>query len=174
MNPKKVAIENEDEIQGEGLPIPVEAETEEPTVNEGTNVEDTADKVEEKIEGQKPFLEIEPAAGRIDPLIVYNKNPRYGYRWCAKNRMASNRSGIWHTLPKDHPDFSEVKVLIDHTQSENFFTYKDLILCCARIETVEAARKELQERVKSRDRKMDEADRETIGRIRKDGIKALS
>lgn len=99
------------------------------------------------------FLEVEvvPPIER-SPLNIYNVNPTYAYRWCNKDMMGNGRRGIWHTVPKDHSDFSGLRVEVDHSVDQNFFSYKDVILCCARRETAESKRKRLSEKVDRRDK----------------------
>lgn len=99
------------------------------------------------------FLEIEvvPPVER-SPLNIYNANPMYAYRYCNKDMMGNGRRGIWHTVPKDHPDFSGLRVEVDHSVGQNFFSYKDVILCCARKETADSKRKRLAEKIERRDK----------------------
>ena len=118
-------------------------------------------------------IEIVPSS-RIDPFNLRSANPAYTYRWCAKNKMAANRRGIWRTVLKDKTDFENVQVEIDHSPEQNFFSYGDLILCCARKETTKAKRKALQDRNEMMLKKHEQGTQEVMDRISKEGIRSIS
>jgi hypothetical protein len=104
---------------------------------------------------KKHFLDVEVIPPREQsPLNIYDANPMYCYRWCQKDMMGAGRRGIWHTVPKDHPDFKELRVQVDHSLGQNYYSYKDVILCCARKETVAQKRKRLDEKIQMRDAKL--------------------
>lgn len=121
------------------------------------------------------FLQVETFDGDLSKsLNIYNENPLYVYHWCAKSKMANSRRGIWHTVPRNHPDFKGLRVENDHSPDQSFFSCGDLILCCARKETVAAIRKMKAERIKARDVKLDTQTKEVLRRVGKEGVKSLS
>jgi len=100
-----------------------------------------------EVSKNKPFLEIEEVAEGVDGLEVINRNPNYYYRWCRESDVGTGRTDIWNVLDRKHPDFSGLRVNIDHSPDKSFIRFKDLILCCARIETREKKRKALDAKV---------------------------
>jgi hypothetical protein len=88
--------------------------------------------------------------------------------------MANGVKDIWHTVPKGHPDFIGLRVEVDHTPEQSYFTCGDLVLCCARKETVEARRKANQEKMKRREALMDAQTKEVLSRVSREGVASLS
>jgi len=116
------------------------------------------------------FLDIEIVPPVQDsPLTVYNKNLMYAYRWCNKDLMATGRKGIWNTIPRDHPDFAGLRVSVDHSPNQNFFTYRDLVLCCCRAETAKSKRQRLDEKIRRRDARLQQEE-ETVIKATKENI----
>ena len=111
----------------------------------------------------EPFLSVEVIPALQDsPLTIYDWNPAYTYRWCNRELMANGRKGIWHAVPRDHGDFKGLRVAVDHEPETNFFRYKDLILCCARKETVDAHRARLRDKVARRDAHLKQEEQQVI------------
>jgi len=120
---------------------------------------------------RKPFLDVEVSEPEKDnPLTIYNANPMYVYRWCNRELMAAGRKGIWHTVPRNHPDFKGMSIAVDHSPDQNYFQYRDLILCCARRETVEHRRKRLEEKIQRRERLM-QKEEETLIKVSKENMR---
>lgn len=116
---------------------------------------------------QPTFAQVEEPSVRIDTLKVYHRNPAYEYHWCREGDVSNGRSGSWIVVDRTHPDFKGLRIEIDHSPNETFFKYKDVILCCARKETVERKRQLLQEKTKARSEGITSRYKDNVGRIQK-------
>ena len=130
---------------------------------------ETVDAIPAKVNKRASFIPIEVVSSVTrDPFRIYDENPNYIYRWCLKTKMANSRRGIWHTVPREHSDFEGLRVEIDHTPDQSFFSFGDLILCCARKETVESRRNSLLQRNLKRGEVFEKRVNEKLAKLDKD------
>ena len=137
-------------------------------IKEVEKLADNLDKAELKTNRPrvKDFMEIEQVRDMDKyPLTVYNFPPKYVARWCYKGKMSVGRRGIWLTVDKRHPDFEEVKVEIDDSPEASYFSFGDLVLCCARRETVDSRRIAHAEKISKRTKRFEAGVSETLARV---------
>lgn len=117
----------------------------------------------------QPFMDIEaPRMGRY-PLTISNENPNYIYRWVLKSALVGDRKGIWKTVDKTHPEFKDLRVERDSTPNETYFSFMDVVLACARRETINIRRKEHADIISNRTSKFEQGVKEGVERMATEG-----
>jgi hypothetical protein len=119
----------------------------------------------------RPFLAVEQVRDmNVYPLTVYNMPEKYIGRWCNKANMSTGRRGIWYTIDRTHPDFKELRVEIDDSPELSYFSHGDLVLCCARRETVESRRQAHADKISKRTSRFEGNVKETMARVGREGV----
>lgn len=109
----------------------------------------------------------------VDPSTVFNLPKKYVPRWIAKADLASNRKGYWVVVDKTHPEFKDVRVTRDDTQSGTMFTRGDLVLCVMHRDTNKQMKSIKSEQIKRRVESVDAKQRSEMDQIAKEGIGSL-
>jgi hypothetical protein len=121
----------------------------------------------EETKAKPTFIQVEEPNIKVDTLKIYSPNPSYEYHWCNEVNVSNGRSGMWVVVDKNHPDFKNLRVQIDHAIDKSFFKFKDLILCCARKETAVKRRQMHSDIIRNRSKSVDRKFGENVKKIQK-------